>query len=385
MARTGPSAADRQIISQLAERDLSVSPAQLERWRQARLLPRNSRHGRGRGRGSVSGAAPEAAEVAAALARHARQGRDLRWVAIDWFAEAGMKVRPAEPVVPEPPFTAVRSALKWIIARSPDYRLLKLGRAARTDQEQDDFYQAAGRAMRSVAMAPALDVTAAREALGSRQEIPDEAFRKGPEVRSALIQLTAATTMGYEEVGAGALAEAFAESGMIPGMPPAAIQQVLTELEAAGTLAAMPITQVDPLQMVSRANAEHLQQARTAVRTLAYIGGMFLFHALLMPDTPGQKELRTTVTAMGMQPIAMATALSIHTTEAFASAIVSCLHPSLAEIHKVLSEAASRPLIADNTEDAEKHMAAWRTALHQATGRRASLYGRDHAVRRQDE
>jgi hypothetical protein len=48
------SPADRQLISQLAERDLSVLPTQLERWRQAGVLPCNSRHGCVRGRGSVS-------------------------------------------------------------------------------------------------------------------------------------------------------------------------------------------------------------------------------------------------------------------------------------------------------------------------------------------
>ena len=102
MARTGPSAADRQLISQLAARDLSVSAAQLERWRHAGLLPRNSRYGCGRGRGSESEASPEAVEIAAALSRHARQGRDLRLAVIDWFADAGLPATPGEPPVPEP-------------------------------------------------------------------------------------------------------------------------------------------------------------------------------------------------------------------------------------------------------------------------------------------
>src|SRR5690242_15474749 len=119
MPRTGPSAADRQLISQLAARDLSVSAAQLERWRHAGLLPRNSRQGCGRGRGSVSEASREALEIAAALGRHARQGRDLRLAVIDWFAEAGGPVMPAEPAVPEPPHAAVRSALMWLVVTNP--------------------------------------------------------------------------------------------------------------------------------------------------------------------------------------------------------------------------------------------------------------------------
>ena len=102
MPRTGPSAADRQLISQLAARDLSVSAAQLERWRHTGLLPRNSRHGCGRGRGSLSEASPEAVEIAATLSRHTRQGRDLRLAVIDWFADAGLPATPGEPPVPEP-------------------------------------------------------------------------------------------------------------------------------------------------------------------------------------------------------------------------------------------------------------------------------------------
>src|SRR6516164_7585270 len=116
MPRTGPSAADRQLISQLAARDVSVSAAQLERWRHAGLLSGNSRHGLGRGQGSASEVPPEAVETAAALSRHTRQGRDLRLAVIDWFADAGLPVMPGEPAVPEPPHGAVQSALNWITA-----------------------------------------------------------------------------------------------------------------------------------------------------------------------------------------------------------------------------------------------------------------------------
>ena len=87
MPRSGPGAADRELVSQLAARGLAVSAAQLERWRRGGLLPGNSREWPGRGRGSVSRPVPEAAEIAAALARHARQGRDLRLAVLDWFAE----------------------------------------------------------------------------------------------------------------------------------------------------------------------------------------------------------------------------------------------------------------------------------------------------------
>jgi hypothetical protein len=367
MPRTGPSAADRQLISQLAARDLGVSGAQLERWRQAGLLPRSSRHGCGRGRGSVSEVSPTAVEIAAAVSRHARQGRDLRLAVIDWFAEAGLPVMPDGSAVPEPPHAAVHSALNWIVASSSEYRLLQLARVAHTDQEQDHFYQAADRAMRSLTIAPAFDVTVVREALSSGQDVPSDAFRSGPKLRSAMIELVAAVGMGYEEDTVEFLAENAVESGMFPAASPAAWQQMITRLEdpppeIAG-LVEILITRYDPLQMLSRANAELLRQARTVVRDLAFTGWLSFFHAMLMPDTPGQEELRATATALGIQPIAMGMALTVHTTSGFAHAVVSCLHPFYAAVAKVLSDqAASWPLIANNPEAVEKYMADWMRA-----------------------
>ncbi len=106
MPRSGPGAADRELIGQLAARGLVVSVAQLERWRRAGLLPRHARDWPGRGRGSVSRLDPETVEIAAALARHARQGRDLRLAVLGWFAEAGLS-EALDTVVPEPPEQAV--------------------------------------------------------------------------------------------------------------------------------------------------------------------------------------------------------------------------------------------------------------------------------------
>jgi len=48
----------------------------------------------------------------------------------------------------------------------------------------------------------------------------------------------------------------------------------------------------DPLQMLSLANAQLLQQAGTAAQDLAGIGAMFFFHTLLMHDhmLPGRRQ-----------------------------------------------------------------------------------------------
>ena len=75
MPRNSVSAADAAIIAAVAARGATVSATQLERWRTAGLLPRNVRHGSGRGRGSVSEPAPGAVDRAYALAQGARQGR----------------------------------------------------------------------------------------------------------------------------------------------------------------------------------------------------------------------------------------------------------------------------------------------------------------------
>ncbi|SEE40140.1 hypothetical protein SAMN05216532_8100 [Streptomyces sp. 2231.1] len=89
-----------------------MTVSQLESWRRVGLLPRHRRRGLGRGRGSVVEAVdPVVVESAASLARHLRQGRDRRLAVLEWFAEAGMGVRPGAVQVPEPPLGAVHQAL----------------------------------------------------------------------------------------------------------------------------------------------------------------------------------------------------------------------------------------------------------------------------------
>ena len=68
--------------------------------------------------------AEETVAVAAALGRHARAGRDLRWTVIAWYAEAGLPAGPGQLVVPEPPWLAVREALVWVMGRSSAQRLV---------------------------------------------------------------------------------------------------------------------------------------------------------------------------------------------------------------------------------------------------------------------
>jgi hypothetical protein len=382
MARTGPSAADRQLISQLAARDLSVSAAQLERWRHAGLLPRNSRQGCGRGRGSVSEASTEAVEIAAALSRHARQGRDLRLAVIDWFAEAGLPTTPGESAVPEPSHTAVRSALMWLVATNPAYQLLQLARSARTEADQDTFYDEADAAMpRPSRPAISFDPAVVREALLTRRDPPDGTIKSGRQVRAGMIQLIAAVGMGYDEVPGDLLAEAMADTGLAPQMSAAdgrrfvARMARLQELPPGPTtsLAESLFTRYDPLEMLSLANAELLQQARTAAWGLATAGGLYLSHALLMPDTPGLTALRATIDGLSMGPWLLWTFRRLLptdgsgtiSTDGFAWTVVGCLHPFTLAIHRLLADQIeSGPLLLpDNDHDANAFMADWMTTL----------------------
>lgn len=136
------SPADRELVARLAERGVSVSAAQVERWRHAGLVPANVRRSLGRGRGSVSVPAAGAVEVAAALAEHARPGRDLRWTVLAWYARAGYPALPGEHPVPEPPWPAVRAALLWAVERDWIRRLQVAARSAHSEAELDAWYAA---------------------------------------------------------------------------------------------------------------------------------------------------------------------------------------------------------------------------------------------------
>jgi len=116
-------------------------------------------------------------EIAAALARHAVQGRDLRVVVVAWFFEAGLPAAQGEPVVPEPPDAGVAEALVWAVRTAPDYRLLQRARASVTEAQKDDFYAvAAEQARRSPGTAAGFDPVSVREALLSSRDIPKDAF-----------------------------------------------------------------------------------------------------------------------------------------------------------------------------------------------------------------
>jgi hypothetical protein len=138
MTRTAPSRADQALISELAGRGLTVTATQIERWRRAGLLPRNIRHGRGRGAGSVSEAPQGTADYVEALVSSASQGRNAQRTALSLFI-AGI-LKPDRQEAGDPLFetyeAAVRRAFRWQIDRS-DKDLRRIREAVTEPSEQD--------------------------------------------------------------------------------------------------------------------------------------------------------------------------------------------------------------------------------------------------------
>lgn len=369
MPRSGPGAADRELISQLAARGLEVSAAQLERWRGASLLPANSRDRPGCGRGSVSRLEPEATEIAAVLARHARQGRDLRLAVIGWFAEAGL-AGVLDLTVPEPPEQAVLAALEHVTTASPWYRLFTQARAAQTETQQDDFYTAAaGTAATALpATAERFDPDAVRAALLAGQRPRPEVLP----VRDSLVQLLAATGMGYAEVGADVLAEAISGSGMFPPVSAPACEQWLARLrqpEASSPLAELLVTRYDPVAMIRLASGEQLRIARKVALELAGFGSFCALHAALLPDTPGLAALRETAAHLGIGQMLISMSRWIKTTTGFATAVVCSLHPVYWAFHRVLCQQAEAgpPLLPDTEDGLRDYLAQWDAAIEAAS------------------
>lgn len=231
MPRGPDSAADRELTARLAARRLTGSSARYERWRRAGLLPGHERRGAGRGRGSISALAPATVEIAAVLARHAGQGRDLRAAVVAWFFEAGRPTLPGQPAVPEPPDAAVPGALAWAVRADPGYRILQRARSAVTEAQKDDFYAiAAERARRGPDAASGFDPSAVREALLSGGDVQ---FASSG-TRTDIVHLVAAMGLGAEEVGAEAFADAIAASGLFPQPSAPEWREMMNEAYASG-------------------------------------------------------------------------------------------------------------------------------------------------------
>ncbi|MEV7383269.1 hypothetical protein [Streptomyces lydicus] len=338
MPRGAPSPADQQVISQFAERGLVVTASQLEGWRRAGLLPRHRRRGLGRGRGSVVDAVdPVLVESAAALARHLRQGRDRRLAVLEWFAEAGMGVRPEAVRVPDPPIGAVRAALVWVLERSVSQRLVEFARSAAGagEEGQNALYEVARRLMKPYR--GAANPVLVRAALEAGEDVPVEAER--PDSRR-MVYLVAAIGFGAQEVGADALAEAFAASGMF-GLT---VEDWAHALAAAERGEGAPVDwgplqqHADMVGPVKQASDEELVRARTVLVGLRGFYGLYVLHGLLLPDTPALAALRQRIDAWGMFPILDQIIGLNPSPRQFAESLAICMEPPLDNLYEALLE-----------------------------------------------
>ncbi|XES01606.1 hypothetical protein HEP87_56365 [Streptomyces sp. S1D4-11] len=371
MARGVPSAADKELIERLAALGVRVSAAQLERWRGARLLPAHARRWLGRGRGSVSVLAEETVAVAAALGRHARPGRDLRWAVIAWYAEAGRPALPSELPVPEPPWPTVREALMWAMSRSSAQRLMVAARAAGDGSEaaQDAFYTEAGRKLGHGPAGPP-DPQEMRRVL----EDPDAGLDRSRErrLRRGAVRLAAAAGMGAGEVGGEALVDALAV--LTPGIDWSDVAAEARQAEENGEFDSwIQVGSVEPLGRLEAAGAQDMATARHAAQILAGVGGLYLMHGFGMPDTPGLARMRTGLEESGfalfvaqMVPLMINPSGVVH-------ALSMCLAPEFAALaawlESVLTEQANSSggllrLPGAEQDGAEAFMQAWISQLH---------------------
>jgi hypothetical protein len=371
--RGSDSAADRELTARLAARGLTGSSTRYERWRRAGLLPRHERRGAGRGRGSISALASATVEIAAVLARHAVQGRDLRAAVVAWFFEAGRPTLPGQSTVPEPPDAAVAGALAWAVHADPGYRILQRARSAVTEAQKDAFYAiAVERARRGPDAANGFDPSAVREALLSGGDV----HFASSGTRTDVVHLVAAMGLGAEEVGAEAFADAIAASGVFPQLSAQEWRDVMIEAYASGTYAAefAALARFDPVKAVENAGVERLRQAREAATGLGGIGALLLLHGLLMPDTPGLAALRTRTSELGVGPMLINMARQVMRPQGVAFAIATCLDPAYLGLYKSLSElvAAGPPLFhraGDDEHDPEGYMASWLSSIRELSNR----------------
>lgn len=313
-----------------------MTTSQLESWRRAGLLPRHRRRGLGRGRGSVVDVVdPVVVESAAVLARHLRQGRDRRLAVLEWFAEAGMPVRPGAARVPEPPLAAVREAVVWVLRGTVSHRLLELARGAAGAGEEaaDALYEVAGRLLATRPYRGSADPALLRAALEADEDVDVPDFRE-------MVHLVAAIGLGAQEVGGDALAEAFGAFALF-GLTAEDWAQMLGAVERGES---PPVDwgllqqRADVLGPVQQASDEQLLRARTVLLGLRMFYGLYAMHALFMPDTPALVALRAKIDEWGMFPILDYVIPLSPSPTYFAQGLAVCLEPLFDGLYETLME-----------------------------------------------
>jgi hypothetical protein len=314
--------------------------------------------------------------VAAALGRHARSGRDVRWTVIAWYAEAGRPVPPGQLAVPEPPWPAVREALVWVMRRSTAQRLVESARTAArgSEEEQDAFYTAAGRVVGRGHAGPAHP-----EVMRRVLEDPDVELDQGEDRRRrrGAVSMVAARAMGAGEVGGERLVDALAT--LMPGLDWTGVAADARQAEETGEFDGWIRTgAVDPLALLQAAGPEEMAAARHAARVLAGIGGLYLMHGLGMTDNPALARLRAVLEESGLSLIVAQMVPMMIDPSGIVHVLTMCLAPEITALagwlESVLAEQAGTGqgllrLPGAKQEGPEAFMQAWIGHLHQLADR----------------
>ncbi|MEU8617316.1 hypothetical protein [Streptomyces sp. NPDC048623] len=371
MTRDDTSPADRELLRLLHDRDLTVSAAQLERWRRAGLLPRHARKALGRGRGSISVLDPRTVEITDVLARCSGQGKDLRAAVLAWYMRAGTPGAHSRQAVPEPPFESARDALVWALRRSPVQRLIEQARRARNDTDADALYADAEKYL-ARSRGPFGHPGRMREALLDSSQDIQPPPRGG---QHSMVNLIALLGLPPGEVSGESVAQAMTASGLLPEVDGSTMAAAFEQAERDGTLEHVlrVAQQRDVVAEARTVSPERLAHAREAARVLAFCGSVYLMHGLLLPDTPGQQAIRDRIDELGLGEATIAATRSFNTVEA-ANVLSLCLDPSFDHLAEQLNEVMTEHMASvfrrpGELDSAEDLMAQWLAVLRNAAER----------------
>jgi hypothetical protein len=207
------------------------------------------------------------------------------------------------------------------------------------EEGQDTLYAAAGWLMGPYrgAAHPA-QVRSALEAGGA---VPAEA--QGPDFRS-MVHVAAAIGLGAQEVGADALAEAFAAFGMF-GLTAEDWAQMLGAAERGeGPEVDWGLLQqhADMVDSVKRSSDEELVRAREVLVGLRMFYALYVLHGLLLPDTPAQAALRQRIDEWGMFPFLDHVIAINPSPRQFAESLAVFVEPFFDNLYEALMEQFAR-------------------------------------------
>lgn len=333
MPRNADSRADCELTAELKARGLIGSTTRYERWRHAGLLPANDRRGAGRGRGSTSLFDLETVEIAAALARHTVQGRDLRISVIAWFLEADTKGFSH----PEPPGPAVTPALAWAVRATTPYPLSQLVRAAViAAQTEESHTPEPGEACGMSSPAVSLDLAAVREAL-----LAGEAWLRSSSLYPSFFFLRVAEMCVGEpslEVFAKAFADLLSRAALFPFLTSQQWRDAISDARVGACMGPFAaLARHDPVIVLKDADIQQLRRARQTALNLAYYGET-LNRRSLIRDPQKMAEWRAYLDMLGVGPSLRYLALLMTLPREAAVVIAACLDPVYSSLEKLLFE-----------------------------------------------